>query len=68
MTGKQSLLKRLLDHWEGTHNPQLHLWIEAKRDQLLVAFLELDQPSQIASYERYYIRLLQPLTNKIRHN
>jgi hypothetical protein len=67
-TEKQSLLKRLLDHWEGTHNPQLHLWIAAKRDSLLVAFLEVDNPKQIGIYERYYIRIFQPLTNKVRYN
>ena len=67
-TEKQSLLKRLLDHWEGTHNSYLHLWIEAKRDSLLVAFLAIDNPKQIAGYERYYIRIFQPLTNKIRYN
>jgi len=65
---KQSLLKRLLDHWEGTHNPQLHMWIEAKRDQLVVAFMEVDKEGQIATYERYYIRIFQPLTNMIRYN
>ena len=67
-TEKQSLHKRLLDHWEGTHNHALHLWIEAKRDSLLVAFLEIDNPSQIGGYERYYIRIFQPLTNKVRYN
>lgn len=67
-TEKQSLLKRLRDHWQGSHNPQLGLWIEAKRDSLFVAFIEIDSLDQIATYERYYIRVLQPLTNKIRYN
>lgn len=67
-TERQSLRKRLFDHWDGTHNHELQLWIEAKRDNLLVAFLEIENISQIGNYERYYIRVLQPLTNKIRYN
>ncbi len=65
MTETQSLHTRLLNHWEGTHNKVLRLWISAKRDNLVVAFLTADDPHQAACYERYFIHIFHPLTNKL---
>jgi excinuclease UvrABC nuclease subunit len=66
-TEAQTLFKRLIDHWEGSHNPSLKEWIQAKRDDLQIAFIQINDKNQIATYERYYIRTFQPLTNKIRY-
>lgn len=66
-TESQSLQKRLTDHWNGSHNENLNLWINAKRDKLYIGFLELDNLKEVSRYERYYIRFFQPLTNKIKY-
>jgi hypothetical protein len=67
-TEKQSLRDRLLNHWDKTHNHRLRLWIEAKRDDLQVSFRPVQDPKNVASYERYYIRRFQPLANIIRYD
>jgi hypothetical protein len=67
-TESQSLQKRLTDHWNGSHNYNLNLWINAKRDKLHVAFIEIANCSEISRYETYYIKFFQPLTNKIKFN
>jgi len=67
-TEKQSLKKRLSDHWNGSHNETLNLWIAAKRDELKISFIEIKNQNEMSVYERYFIRHYQPLTNKIRHD
>lgn len=64
-TEGQTLKKRLTDHWKGSHNIDLQLWIDSKGAKLQVAFVEIENKKQISRYERYYIRFFQPLTNKI---
>jgi hypothetical protein len=63
---KQTIRKRLIDHWIGSHNDDLRLWIYAKRDRLAICFRIVESLSKVAAYERYYIRKYQPLTNKVR--
>lgn len=67
-TERQFIRERLLDHWNHSHNDQLRDWLRAKRDDLQIAFAQVDDTRQIAKYERYYIRRYQPLANKIRYD
>ena len=64
-TEKQSLRARLVKHWENSHNSGLNSWIRAKRAELKVSCLPVADKGTIASFERYYIKRLQPLTNRV---
>ena len=64
----QPIAKRLKRHWDGTHNPELAAWIQAKGSELRVAYLVAEEKSKITALERLYIRRFQPLTNRIRYN
>lgn len=65
MAQKQSVRRRLLKHWAGTHNEDLKLWIDAKRDALSVCCKIISRASLIPAEERRQIGKLQPLANKI---
>jgi excinuclease UvrABC nuclease subunit len=64
-TEKQSLRKRLKDHWIKSHNSELSLWLEAKRKEVQIAYLPLKNSKSISKYEKLYIRKFQPLTNRV---
>ena len=65
-TERQTLRDRLIKHWESTHNDILELWIKAKNDKLDISYKIIDKRSEIHRYERYYIKILNPLANKTR--
>lgn len=65
---EQPIAKRLQQHWERTHNPELAAWIQAKGPELRVAYVITEEESKIDALERLYIRRFQPLTNKIRYS
>ncbi|MCY4175348.1 MAG: hypothetical protein OXD37_03300 [Acidimicrobiaceae bacterium] len=62
---KQSIVKRLQQHWKGSHNEYLADWIKAKGPELRVKYIPVQKTSIISGIEVLYIRNLQPLTNKI---
>ena len=65
---KQPIPKRLEQHWRGTHNHKLKMWIDAKGRKLKVAFLIVQHNSQINVLERLYINKFQPLANELRYD
>ncbi len=65
-TERQSLRRRLEQHWEGSHNRMLRLWLAARGSEMKVSLLAVHEVSKVAGLERYYIRRLQPVANRIR--
>jgi hypothetical protein len=65
---KQSIRKRLIDHWQGSHNPALSIWIKAKKDSLTVSWLPVERVAVIPVIEKRCIQRLQPLTNVLRYH
>jgi len=64
-TEVQTLRKRLCDHWSETHNPRLRKWIAVKKARLMISVHAIDDAKSISTYEKYYIKKFQPLTNVI---
>lgn len=65
MTVRQSLRKRLSDHWVCSHNKFLRDWIKAKGENLQVSFRPLQSALEITELEKKYIRRYQPLANDV---
>ena len=61
----QPIVKRLEQHWKGTHNRELGAWVRAKGSDLRVAYLVTEEKSKVSLLEKLYIRRFQPLTNII---
>ena len=59
----QPIAKRLEQHWNGTHNPDLADWISAKGPLLNVSYA-ITHKQAIDNFERRHIKRFQPLTNK----
>ena len=66
-TKSQSISKRLEQHWKGSHNSNLRLWIETKGSELSVWFQAIQNCGSIDQVERYCIQRFQPVTNTIRY-
>lgn len=65
---KQSIAKRLEQHWKGAKNPKLAAWVQAKGPELRVAYVATEEQSKISFLEKLYIRRFQPLANELRYN
>ena len=63
----QTIARRLVQHWRGSHNPNLANWIAAKGATLRVAYAVVNNKSGIDELEQFYIRRFQPLTNRRRY-
>ena len=53
---------RLHDHWSGSHNKTLRLWIQEFGDQLDLCFAHV-QRDKVALFERRLIHLWNPEAN-----
>ena len=62
---EQQIRERLRDHWRGSHNRMLSLWIRAFGQHLSVCYAPV-QKSRIDKLEQRLIRLWMPEAN-IRH-
>lgn len=62
MTVNQGLRDRLYQHWNGSHNDMLSLWIKSKGNKLQFCTKEVDI-DYIKIAEKYFIWLYQPLCN-----
>lgn len=58
----QSIKKRLLQHWAGSHNADLRDWLKAVSSDLNFTYIEIDQEN-IRQIESRLIRKLKPVTN-----
>jgi excinuclease UvrABC nuclease subunit len=61
---RQSLKKRLTQHYRNCHSNDLKLWIDVYGCQLKFCFLKLKKQQSIDFLERKFIYRLQPTTNK----
>ena len=59
---ERPIRKRLLEHWRGSHNEALKLWIRVFGRDLDVCYLSV-QRDRIDDLERRLIRALKPETN-----
>ena len=59
---RRPIRDRLRDHWNGSHNETLRLWISEFGDTLDVCFMSYD-PARIDKLERRLIRLWHPEAN-----
>ena len=66
MAADQPLGKRLRQHWNGSHNETLQLWIQAYGEYLDICYAQV-QPRKIRTLERRLIRLWKPKAN-VQHN
>lgn len=62
----EGLLKRLLNHYNGSQNQDLAVWIEAFDGDLRFTYISCCD-NKIDDLERSLIHYLQPITNKIRY-
>jgi len=61
---EQPLRDRLLTHFNGTHNPDLRLWIQTYPKEIEFAYKQILETSTIHSVERLMIERYNPRTNK----
>ena len=59
---RRPIRDRLRDHWNGSHNETLRLWISAFGDTLDVCFMAYN-PARIDELEKRLIRLWRPEAN-----
>lgn len=52
MTARQSLRKRLIQHWKGSHNPRLVQWINVSSQCLRVTTIPLPQEKIVPTEKR----------------
>ena len=62
MTADQSIRDRLHQHWSGSHNETLRLWIRAYGPQLDICYTRVER-HRIKVLERRLIRLWNPEAN-----
>ena len=60
---KQPVKKRLKDHWRGSHNETLKLWLRAFGGHLKICYMKVEL-NKIDCFERRLIRLWKPEANK----
>lgn len=60
---EQPIKKRLKQHWLGSHNPGLRLWIKGFGTFLDVCYLPVDRAEKINKMETRLIRAWRPETN-----
>lgn len=65
-TTDQTIRARLHQHWRGSHNEKLRLWMEAYGEHLDVCYEPIAR-NRIATIERRLIRLWRPEAN-VQHN
>ena len=53
-----------MQHWKGSHNPELSLWLEAEGSNITFAVCIAQEGEDIHKLEDYYIMRFQPVTNK----
>lgn len=63
---ERPIRKRLKEHWNGSHNETLMLWIRSFSYNLYVCFMPADK-AKISCLERRLIKLWKPEANKT-HN
>ena len=61
---RQSLRKRLLQHYDNEQNEKLERWIKSSH-QLWFSYQVLNDSAIINARERNYIKKFSPLTNKL---
>ncbi len=59
----RSIRERLRDHWRGSHNEVLGLWIQAFGENLDVCYMSIDR-NKIDTLERRFISAWKPEANK----
>ena len=59
---RRPIKERLLEHWRGSHNETLRLWIGAFSETLDVCFMSYN-PDRIDELEKRLIRLWHPEAN-----
>lgn len=62
MTSDQPIKKRLRQHWNGSHNETLRLWIQGYGPHLDICYAGVDRGT-IEALERRLIRLWNPEAN-----
>ena len=60
----QPLKDRLLAHFNGTHNPDLKLWIQTYPGEIEFVYKQIKETREIHSAERRMIERYNPRTNK----
>jgi len=64
----QAIYSRLVQHYKGTHNRILRLWIEAKGPRLRVSYKAISNSADIDVMERVCIQRFKPLANVIQYH
>lgn len=59
---EQSVRNRLIQHWRGSHNRILKLWIQAFGEYLDVCYMSVEL-SKVDDFERRLIKLWKPEAN-----
>ena len=59
---KQPIQDRLRNHWRGSHNETLKLWISAFGENLDICYVRA-KPNKISNFERRLIRIWRPEAN-----
>lgn len=63
---EQPIRERLLQHWKGSHNETLNLWIEAFGNYLDICYLPISRQNIIDKMETELIRKWNPEADKSR--
>ena len=63
MAKDQSIRTRVLQHWRGSHNEKLNLWLREFGDYLDVCYMSV-RGDRIARFEDRLIKLWNPEANK----
>ena len=63
MAADQPIRNRLRQHWLGSHNEALRLWMKAFGDELDLCYVQAE-PNRVRTLERRLIRALSPEANK----
>lgn len=64
--GDRSIQKRLGEHYNGSHNPKLAIWIRALDGDIMFSYVPCDR-EVIDDLERSMIQHLQPEANQHRY-
>ncbi len=59
----QPLKERLKQHWRGSHNKTLALWLRAFGDRIVVSYIPVRECDKIPQAEKRLIRLWKPVAN-----